>query len=490
MRQVSIVLALGMLAGCAGETASSATGGGITSAEDPPDTGALDPSTGGPSLPTTDGSTTTADVSTGADTTTSGGPTTGEVDPATSGEVQTTGEASTTGTTDDSTTGGPPPVLPWAPKPCPAIYAQDLLPTFEIELGADELAALEEEWLIADDTKLSEHAVKSFKYENVVITDATVRLRGNASHWPEQNKMQFEFSFDTNDPEGRFLGLKRVLLDAATFNRSFLRDRLALAIMRDAGVAAPCANNARLVLNGDYYGLFTNLEKVNKQFLKRNFENPDGNLYKRRGTKLGWERKTNEEDLDLSDITALKAADDLSELQAVMNLDQALLEWAAEAVVPNRDGAWAGGLNLYVYNDPLTGFNVIPWDLDDSFTRLPYDTDPYTYQKPPEVFWGRPFYEIATADPVWFAKYIDAIDHVVHTAYDVTVLQDRIDTWAAQIATAAAEDKNKPFSTSEHIEQVANKRSLVAKRAAFLDKWLKCWKEGGTKGGDGKCVPG
>ena len=172
-----------------------------------------------------------------------------------------------------------------------------------------------------------------------------------------------------------------------------------------------------------------------------------------------------------------------------MNLDQALLEWAAEAVVPDRDGAWAGGLNFYVYNDPKTGFNIIPWDLDDSFTRLEYDTDPYTYQKPAEVFHGRPLYDLTTADPAWFAKYVDTVAFVVEHGYDPAVLQARIDAWSAQIATAAAEDPNKPFSTANHLSQIKAKRTFVAERAAFLATWLKCWRDGGSRGDDGHCVP-
>ena len=429
-------------------------------------------------------------ASTSGDASTGSGPTTGGL--LTSGDASTGSESSTDSAT---TTGGADTDGLWAPKPCPAIYAQEILPTFEIELAPEQLAAITDEWLLANEKKISEHAVKAFKYDDIVITNATVRLRGNTMRWADQGKMQFEVSFNTIDKQGRFMGLKHVLFDAAAYNISFLRDRLALAIMRDVGLAAPCANNARLMLNGEYYGLFTNIEKVDSEFLERNFEAPDGNLYKKTGGPgamgggLGWKRRNNEEDPDKSDAYALNDADTLPELLAVMNVDQALLEWAAEAVIPDRDGSWAGGLNLYIYNDPKTGFNIIPWDLDDTFTRLPADTDPYTFKKPADVFWGRPWYDIATADPVWFARYIDTIEYVVEHGYDVAVLQDRIDSWAAQIAVAVDEDSNKPFSTAAHLEQVKAKRAYVVERAAFLTTWLKCWRDGGTKSSEGHCEP-
>jgi len=490
MRHASIILALAHLAGCA--SAGDPAEGGSESAGivDPPATGTQGSSTQDPAPPTTGGSSTGGEGLSAGETSTSGdAPTTGEP----LGGSTTTGEP-TTGddpTTTTNATGGPPPEPPpWAPKPCPAIFAQDLLPTFELELSDSVLSAIKKEWSVADDNNLVEHPLKSFKYQDTVITNASIRLRGNSSHWPDQGKMQFEIAFHAFDKKGRFMGLKHLLFDAAEYNRSFLRDRLSLAILRDAGVAAPCANNARLMLNGKYYGLFTSIEKVDSEFLKRNFEDPEGNLYKRGGSKFGWTKKPNEKDPDLSDVKTLLAAKTVDELLAVMNGEQALLEWAAEAVIPDRDGAWAGGLNFYIYNDPLTGFNVIPWDLDDTLTRLPFDTDPYTYKKPAEVFHGRPFYDILTADPVWFDRYIDAVEHVVTTAYDVQVLQSRIDTWAAQIAEAAAEDPNKPFTTAEHLKRIKEKREYVAKRAEHLAAWLACWRNGGTKSNNGTCKPG
>jgi hypothetical protein len=295
--------------------------------------------------------------------------------------------------------------------------------------------------------------------------------------------MQLEISFNTNDPKGRFKGVRKLVFDAAAANTSFLRDRLAMTIFQDVGLPAPCANNARVNLNGEYYGLFTSIEKLDKEFLERSFEDPEGNLYKR----AKWTKKTNEDEKDNTDIYGLLGAHDVGDLLKWMNLEQATLEWAAEAVMPDGDGAWAGGLNFYVYHDSKTGFNVLPWDLDATFTRLPFDTDPYVYLKPED--WGRPFYDIATADPEWFKKYIEKIEYVLEHGYKVEVLQQRMDTWAAQIATAVADDPNKPFSTGEHLTGVKAQRSYVSKRAAFLKKWLECWKKGGTKNKNGVCVP-
>jgi hypothetical protein len=451
--------------------ASTTTGGAATSTSG-------SPAPGGPPTttdPSPSGTTTTSTVSTDPSSTTG------------SFDSTTTGDGTTGGTTSGGTTGGTggEPEKPWKPKGCPAIYAQELLPTFELEISKQELSKLKSEWKAANSSKdPADHPLESFKYGDLVITTATVQLRGNPTWWVDMGKkMQLEVSFNTIDPKGRFMGQRKLLFDAARYNESFLRDRLALAILDDVGVPAPCANNARVMLNGDYLGLFTSIEKVDKEFLERRFEDPEGNLYKRNE----WEKKTNDADLNTSDIEALLAVKDVDGLQATMNLEAAVLEWAGEAVIPDIDGAWAGGLNYYLYHDSKTGFNVIPWDLDASFTRLPVNTDPYLFLKPMDH--GRPFYKLATDDPVWFKKYIEKLAYVLEHGYKVDVLQARMDAWAAQIAAAVVEDKNKPFSDSDHLVAVKEQRDYVAARAAFLKGWLECWQNGGAKAKNGKCKP-
>jgi spore coat protein CotH len=481
MRRTVLFLSCAALVGCPSPNPQDPEDDTTTGAVDPPTTkpdgviGGGDPTSDpspDPELTTTGNGPTTISTTGGELGTTTTDATPSPVDTATGDDGATSSSVPDGDTIGDDTTGDA-----WQPKGCPGIYAQNILPTFELDIAPDVFEDLEDEWEEGDDEDLDKHPLKAFTYEEIEINNASIRLRGNASHWPDQGKMQFEVEFNTFDKKGRFMGLRQVLFDAAAYNKSFLRDRLALSILRDAGVPAPCANNARLVVNGEYYGLFTSIEKVDKEFLERHFEDSDGNLYKRGGGD-DWTKKTNDEDDDTDDIEKLEDAKNLSELLKVLNLEQAILEWAGEAVIPNRDGLWAGGLNGYTYNDPKTGlFHMIPWDLDDSFTRLEPDVDPITFKKEKEVFHGRPYYDIALKDPAWKQKYVDALEHVLTTAYQVEVLQQRIDEWSAQIAEAVAEDPNKPFTMKEHLEKVKEKREFVEDRAEFLEEWLADWKD-------------
>ncbi|WP_181197301.1 CotH kinase family protein [Enhygromyxa salina] len=382
---------------------------------------------------------------------------------------------------------------------CHAIYAQDLLPTFEVTVDPVVWDLLEHEWnngQANEDLGVNPkpyHPLTEFKYGDITIHDAQIRLRGNPSYWDPlpDDKMQFQIGFHTNDPDGHFLGIKRLVLEAATYNRHMLRDRLALSIMRDVGIRASCANNARLVVNGEYYGVFTNIEKIDEAYLERAFDDPSGDLWKRGN----WRLKTNEDTANDDRLSALKDAATPEELFAVLDIEQALRVYAAEAIIPDSDGLWAGGLNFYMYDDPLIGkFVLLPWDLDNTFEYFndepdgdyPANPDPYVWEKP--TTHGRPWYDISLQDPMWFAVYVGLIDEILHQGYDPNKLHQRIETWTEQIEDAVFEDPNKPYSNALYMVKVQELHEFVDARYAFVDNWLNCWQGGGIDDGEGYCM--
>ncbi len=503
-------------AACTGDANSDeSTGeGASTGASDPVGSSAsddsgqsTDPVTSTTSVPTS--STTGMDVLTNTDpstsTSTSGSTSTSTgPDTVTSTDTGDSGEASDPGTTAPPPDMGPPAddpnldIPPLDAEGCPGLYAQDLLPTFELTIDPAVWQALESEWAngqLNEDMGIDptpDHPLAEFRYGDIVIHDAEIRLRGNPTWWTPEDKLQFQIAFDEDDKDGRFLGLRKLAFDAATFNRHMLRDRLGLAIMRDMGIVAPCANNARLDINGEYYGLFTSLEKLDMTFLERTFADPTGNLYER----ANWELKTNKDTATGTRLAALKAAKSSDALEDYLDLEQALQVFAAEAILPDSDGMWAGGLNFYLYDDPLGGnFVLLPWDLDNTFERFddppegeyPANPDPVVWEKPTSH--GRPIYTVALQDPEWFDYYLERIELQVESGYQPDVLHQRIDEWTAQIKESVFADPNKPYSNNHYLNRVAALHAYVDARAAFLDAWLDCWHDGGTADVLGYCIP-
>lgn len=405
---------------------------------------------------------------------------------------------------------------------CHAIYAQDHFPEFHLVVQDIVWDKLQYYWdngeLLEDDPDedakeylpLEVFRYQHPGYDEIEIYDAEIRLRGNETNWDPLpgDKMQFQIGFHVNDPEtGNFLGLERILFDAATFNRTMMRDRLALQILRDVGVPAPCANNARVYVDVEYldpaeeaesgaeffYGVFTNIEKLDETYLERAWADPSGDLWKR----ASWELKTNVETSTDTRLDALEAAMTLATVETYLDLEAALRLFAADAALPDSDGPWAGGLNYYLYDDPSSGkFQLLPWDLDNTFDRFddtepggayPPNPDPIVWEK--ANTWGRPWFDLPLEDPIWHAYFIDMMREVVDLGYQPDILHARIDDYDAQIRDAVHADAYKPYPNDTYDYKVEQLHDHIQDQYEFLEQWLACWEGGGTPDAEGYCVP-
>ncbi|MFO0746278.1 MAG: CotH kinase family protein [Myxococcota bacterium] len=353
----------------------------------------------------------------------------------------------------------PPPTYP---KDCADLYAQTLLPTFEIEMDPGEWSGMRDDCA----NGVQQYRPIIFHYGSQAV-DAQVRLKGNWS-W-SCDKMQFVVSFNEVDPQARFHGLRKLVVDAPWYDPTVLRERLAMDMLRRHGAPYSCVNNARVVVNGEFYGLYANLERMDHEYLERHFADDDGNLY-----QAGQELKTNEDNPDRSDIDAYWAASDVDTFAALADLPHAVTVWAGEAMLPDLDGYWAGvDINWYIYHHPTRGLLYLTYDADISFAENIWPeavhVDPILWEHPG---WKRePQYRMVMSDPSWCMAFEDALRHA-RTAYDVPLMQAQIDTWSAQIADAITDDPHKTFSLADHDTAVDQLRVFVAERAAFVDEWL------------------
>lgn len=355
------------------------------------------------------------------------------------------------------------------PKACSELYDPDTLPTFELTFTDEEWGALRRDC----GQGLQTYHPASFTWEGESV-DAMVRLKGNWS-W-SCDKMQFVVSFNEVDPDGRFHGQRKLVLDAPWYDRTFLHERLAFPLFEARGLPYSCVNNARVLVNGAFYGLYANLERLDKEYLERHFEESDGNLY-----QGGTELKTNEDEADTSDIVALQAAVGIDEIARLVDLDQAVAEWATEAMLPAMDNYWAGvEINYYLYHHPGRGFVYLPYDLDLSFGDAAYpsgelvwpdavNVDPITWE---HSGWQKEaLLETVLADEHWCGRFVEELE-LTRAAFDAEAMADQADAWAAQIADAVEEDTRKPFSTSDHEAAVVDLRAFLLRRAAVVDAWL------------------
>ncbi len=181
-------------------------------------------------------------------------------------------------------------------------------------------------------------------------TNVAIHIKGSGSFRPLASKASFTLKFDKFSPGQRFHGLKKIHLNNAVQDPSYLSEALARDLFIAADVPAPRAGHAMVQFNGRDLGLYVLVEGANKDFLKRHFENVDGNLYdadlagdidKARGLKV----ETGDHPEDRSDLAALTQAckePDLSKrlqrIEEKLDVDRFITMAAFEVIIAN----WVG----------------------------------------------------------------------------------------------------------------------------------------------------
>jgi hypothetical protein len=257
--------------------------------------------------------------------------------------------------------------------PSDELFAAENLVRFDIELPPESMQALRE--------RPGEYASGNLRYRDQSLASIGVRLKGEASFRELDDKPAFRLKLDELVPGQRLFGLKRLTLNNDVQDPSSLSQSLVYRVFREARLPAPRCNHALVYVNGDYYGLYSNVETEDKAFLSRWFSSDEGNLYEEGGSDLvpgaapAFDLETNEERNDRRDLEALIGAlaratpEDFTEVVGLeLDLEQYLSFAAFEALAGGEDGYSyvLGPPNNYrLYRDPGTErFVFLPWGLD------------------------------------------------------------------------------------------------------------------------------
>jgi hypothetical protein len=174
------------------------------------------------------------------------------------------------------------------------IYDQNALRTYELLVPPDDLARIDA------DPAAEEYVAGMLRFEGRDYGPVGVRYKGSVGAFRDCltginmgakkcTKLSMKVSFNWQDPEGRFYGLKKLQFHAMNRDPSMLKERLGYTLFRQFGIAAPRAVHARLLINGALVGLFALVEQIDGRFTRSRFrEGGEGNLYKE-----GWPLDTN-----------------------------------------------------------------------------------------------------------------------------------------------------------------------------------------------------
>ena len=350
------------------------------------------------------------------------------------------------------------------PFGCASIYDPGTLPAFELEIGGMEWAQLSADF----GAGRKDYHEATFRYEEEEAP-VMVRLKGNPSFSWFGEKLQFVISFNEEDPDARFHGLRKIALDASWYDSTVLRDRLSWTMLRERGdLAAACANNATLSINGEFYGVYGNIEYFDHEYLERAFgkEAATGTLW-----KYGSEPTANEDAADYDKLNRFWSTTDVAALESLGNVQAWTRAWAAESVLGDDDGYVCCAHNFYLYDHPEQGILFVPWDFDDTLEIAPYDSNPESGYG--HGLFQQPIYLAILRDPAWHAVYVDEVE-AMNAAMDPGVRLPDLAEWDAQIAEAVAADTLRTWGDEERSQTMQRLRDWLPARHAAVAAWVAC----------------
>jgi spore coat protein CotH len=360
------------------------------------------------------------------------------------------------------------------PDESDAVFAPDVLHEVAIEVAEADLASLDD---------VNERVPCRVSFDGVVVEDAGVRNKGQTSLRGVDDKLSFSLKFDQFVAGQRLHGLKKLILSNTVQDPSFSNEPVTYLVYQRAGLPAPRTAHAIVSLNGEVKGLYVVVESVDKQFLERHYGdgNGDGNLYEGpwdfpKGADLAELKDEVEEMRSRADLEALTDVvmdspdvDFTADVEALVDLDQFILDAAIEAVTNAWDGYLWVAWNFYLYHRPDTGrFVFLPHG-----ANWPYwvaDMDPFDLAQDP---WGTgdPPGRLAvrvTEIPALEQRYRDAIADVTATAFDVDAIGARLDQIEAVLHSTTSDAAAVAADLASFDDSIGELRDFVVARKAYL----------------------
>lgn len=247
------------------------------------------------------------------------------------------------------------------------------LPRYTFEISDQEL------YLLNQDVYSNEYRDADITLEGNNFPDSEIRYRGGSSR-PRPKK-----SYKMNLPGWALLNERdKFNLLGEIGDISILRNRLCLFYFDESGCLNPASRHVHLEMNGEYAGVYVDVEVVDNFFLVRNNLSPVGNLYECNWGDLSvlnaYEDyqfaypKSNHEESSWDDIIEFIEWINLSpdeEFSAEAGTKFALDEYLDMYVVLIAAADWDFVIhNYFMYSNPADGhWYFIPWDHNLSFNE-------------------------------------------------------------------------------------------------------------------------
>jgi hypothetical protein len=275
----------------------------------------------------------------------------------------------------------PPEAVPAAGDVSERILGYNVIPELSLTIAPAEWASL----LAAPDT----YVPVTLTFDGRAYGPVGVHVKGMQSFEPIDQKPSLHINVDKFAAGAAFFNLSDITLNNMHSDPSMMHERIAYWAARQAGgIPASRANHAMLTVNGQLYGLYTNVETVKKRFLGRWFSDATGPLFSATDVDFQamyipfFELVAGPDDRSmLSGIATALATNSnpdtaMAVVAAYAHMDEMIRFWATTAVIGQFDSFPYSepGDDYFAYADPTTRrLWFMPWGMDETFLSSDID---------------------------------------------------------------------------------------------------------------------
>ena len=240
------------------------------------------------------------------------------------------------------------------------------------------------------------HVPARLTVDGKVFNDVGVRYRGASSllFIAEGRKRSLNLSLGLVHKDQRFAGYRTFNLLNSNGDPTMLKGILYYHIARQY-IPAPQANFAKLVVNGEYWGVYVNTQQEDRDFVKDWWKTAGGTRWKAPGSPWGragfnyigdnpadyrkiYEIHSKDDPkawtalINLCKVLTQTPLDQLEkELAPIFDVDGALKFLALESALINDDGYWIRASDYNLYLDEKGKFHIYPHDGNEAFYDPP-----------------------------------------------------------------------------------------------------------------------
>tara|TARA_B100001057_G_scaffold215043_1_gene215272 strand:- start:3394 stop:5181 length:1788 start_codon:yes stop_codon:yes gene_type:complete len=339
---------------------------------------------------------------------------------------------------------------------------------------------------------------------NIDYDSVGVRYKGNSTFClpNDASNRKVPYNIDINYFVGgqKVMEYKKMKLANAWMDPTFMKQVISAKIYQEY-LPTGESNLIKLFSQGNYVGMYVNDESINKQFLDKHFDEKKGPLFKCDNIDrfcdttgapsalppnlnfLGDDSTLYYNSYDMKSDNGWTELVDLirtivyefQNIDSVLNVDRTLWAFAANQTLQNLDCYNTYYVhNYYLYQTEDGLFQMIPWDLDNSFAgaimgwnfwnqSAIYEYDPYYVGGPytgpmgaPQPWEWRPLLDKLLNNDFYRKLYTAHLRTILNESFDTTTIRAYINDYQVRANNDINSDINKQFSLSQYYNNTEN----------------------------------